>query len=202
LKLRATASSAAVAVLSTMVVRGRRRPDTLTWPCWRMTRATVTGAPQRARRLAVAGCRSRTRSGPDPSGRRARSPRHRAEGHEDARRPPRRTRPRCGPVPGCSPGPQRARRHPVRVVLDGSAFVFRYEPDGSRPWRPDVVTYAFGRLRDRAGLPGVRLHDLRHVRCHSTARTEDNRRSPGSSQRRNHPRRVLALLGGGGPGGR
>jgi integrase len=48
------------------------------------------------------------------------------------------------------------------VVLDGSAFVFSHEPDGSRPWRPDVVTHAFGRLRARAGLPGVRLHDLRH----------------------------------------
>jgi integrase len=48
------------------------------------------------------------------------------------------------------------------TVLDGSAFVFSHEPDGSRPWRPDVVTHAFGRLRDRAGLSSVRLHDLRH----------------------------------------
>lgn len=48
------------------------------------------------------------------------------------------------------------------IVLDGSGFVFSHEPDGSRPWRPDVVTHAFGRLRERAGLPGVRLHDLRH----------------------------------------
>jgi integrase len=48
------------------------------------------------------------------------------------------------------------------TILDGSAFVFSHEPDGSRPWRPDVVTHAFGRLRDRAGLPNVRLHDLRH----------------------------------------
>jgi integrase len=48
------------------------------------------------------------------------------------------------------------------TVIDGSAFVFSHEPDGSRPWRPDVVTHAFGRLRDRAGLPSVRLHDLRH----------------------------------------
>jgi integrase len=48
------------------------------------------------------------------------------------------------------------------TVLDGSAFVFSHEADGSRPWRPDVVTHAFGRLRGRAGLPSVRLHDLRH----------------------------------------
>jgi integrase len=48
------------------------------------------------------------------------------------------------------------------IALTSSAYVFSHEPDGSRPWRPDVVTHAFVRLRDRAGLPGVRLHDLRH----------------------------------------
>jgi integrase len=48
------------------------------------------------------------------------------------------------------------------IVLSDSAFVFSHAPDGSRPWRPDVVTHAFMRLRERAGLPGVRLHDLRH----------------------------------------
>jgi integrase len=48
------------------------------------------------------------------------------------------------------------------IVLSDSAFVFSHAPDGSRPWRPDVVTHAFVRLRERAGLPGVRLHDLRH----------------------------------------
>jgi len=42
------------------------------------------------------------------------------------------------------------------------AFVFSYEPDGSRPWRPDGVTNRFGRLRRAAGLDHVRLHDLRH----------------------------------------
>lgn len=30
------------------------------------------------------------------------------------------------------------------------------------PWRPDVCTNRFSRLRTRLGLPGVRLHDLRH----------------------------------------
>ena len=31
-----------------------------------------------------------------------------------------------------------------------------------RPWRPDVCTNRFGRLRGRLGLEHVRLHDLRH----------------------------------------
>lgn len=35
-------------------------------------------------------------------------------------------------------------------------------PDGSRPMRPDSVTQQFSRIRARVGVPGVRLHDLRH----------------------------------------
>ena len=31
-----------------------------------------------------------------------------------------------------------------------------------RPWRPDVCTNRFGRLRAGVGLERVRLHDLRH----------------------------------------
>jgi len=41
-------------------------------------------------------------------------------------------------------------------------FVFSYEPDCSAPWRPDGVTHRFTRLRAKAGLSVVRLHDLRH----------------------------------------
>ena len=48
----------------------------------------------------------------------------------------------------------------VRVGRD--ARVFSYEADGSVPWRPDGVTARFVKLREREGLPGVRLHDLRH----------------------------------------
>lgn len=48
------------------------------------------------------------------------------------------------------------------TTLPGTAFVFSMEPDGSRPWRPDVVTRQFGRLRKRLGIVDVRLHDLRH----------------------------------------
>jgi integrase len=41
-------------------------------------------------------------------------------------------------------------------------LVFSSAPDGMTPWFPDSVTRAFGRVCRRAGLSGVRLHDLRH----------------------------------------
>ena len=47
-------------------------------------------------------------------------------------------------------------------VLTADAFVFTHDPDGATPWRPDSTTRAFVRLRNKAGLNGVRLHDLRH----------------------------------------
>lgn len=46
----------------------------------------------------------------------------------------------------------------VRLADDAHLFG---DPDG-RPWRPDVCTNRFTRLRERLGMPGVRLHDLRH----------------------------------------
>jgi integrase len=46
--------------------------------------------------------------------------------------------------------------------LGAGAFVFSASADGALPWRPDNTTRAFNRLRDRAGLKTVRLHDLRH----------------------------------------
>lgn len=47
------------------------------------------------------------------------------------------------------------------LLVDG--FVWSFEPDGSAPWRPDYVTLSWSRARARAGLPSVRLHDLRHL---------------------------------------
>jgi integrase len=46
------------------------------------------------------------------------------------------------------------------VAQEPDGFVFA-DIDG-RPWRPDVCTNRFARLRARVGLPTVRLHDLRH----------------------------------------
>lgn len=59
------------------------------------------------------------------------------------------------------------RRQAQRALACGTrlglgAGVFSYEADASVPWRPDGVTARFVRLRNQAGLPGVRLHDLRH----------------------------------------
>lgn len=44
--------------------------------------------------------------------------------------------------------------------LSREAFVFSYEVDGSKPWFPDSVSRCFTRLCKKAGLKGVRLHDL------------------------------------------
>ena len=44
----------------------------------------------------------------------------------------------------------------------GGAFVFSDSPDQAEPWRPDSTTRRFAQLRERCGLPDVRLHDLRH----------------------------------------
>ena len=43
-----------------------------------------------------------------------------------------------------------------------TAFVFRSTVDGSAPWFPDSASRRFHRLCQQAGVPGVRLHDLRH----------------------------------------
>jgi len=46
--------------------------------------------------------------------------------------------------------------------LDRRAFVFSNEVDGSECWYPDSVSRAFARLCRKAGIKGVRMHDLRH----------------------------------------
>ena len=48
----------------------------------------------------------------------------------------------------------------TRLPEDG--HVFSPDPDGDRPLAPNDVTKTFIRVRKRAGLDGVRLHDLRH----------------------------------------
>jgi integrase len=48
------------------------------------------------------------------------------------------------------------------TTLVADSFVFSDSPDGRAPWRPGRVTLAFGRLCQRNGVKGVRLHDLRH----------------------------------------
>ncbi|MGO9837041.1 MAG: tyrosine-type recombinase/integrase [Polyangiaceae bacterium] len=48
------------------------------------------------------------------------------------------------------------------VKLSEDAHVFSPDPDGVRPRTPNDVTKAFIRVRKRAGMDTVRLHDLRH----------------------------------------
>ena len=54
----------------------------------------------------------------------------------------------------------RARALALGTHLADDAHVFA-DAEG-RPWRPDVCTNRFGRLRSALGLRHVRLHDLRH----------------------------------------
>ena len=46
--------------------------------------------------------------------------------------------------------------------LEESDLVFAIDQFGERPWRPDMVTGRWTRLRREIGLSHVRLHDLRH----------------------------------------
>ena len=45
--------------------------------------------------------------------------------------------------------------------LGGDDFVFSH-PDGA-PLNPNTVTHAFAKIIKRAGMPSIRLHDLRHI---------------------------------------
>lgn len=56
----------------------------------------------------------------------------------------------------------RARAKSFGVRLGKTAFVFSDDPAGKLPWRPDSTSRRFRKLRDRAGLTGVRFHDIRH----------------------------------------
>jgi integrase len=56
----------------------------------------------------------------------------------------------------------RERASAVHTRLAEDGFVFASEPDGSESWRPDGATRRWARLRKKAGLDDVRLHDLRH----------------------------------------
>lgn len=46
--------------------------------------------------------------------------------------------------------------------FDRSDLVFTNDPDGQRPWRPELVTRRWERLRKQTGLEHVKIHGLRH----------------------------------------
>ena len=58
-----------------------------------------------------------------------------------------------------------ARASDTGCELGADGFVFSHEADGARCWRPDNVSTKWDRQRDRIGLAGVRLHDLRHFQA-------------------------------------
>ena len=53
----------------------------------------------------------------------------------------------------------------TEASLEPSAFVFSSQHDCSSPIVPDTFSRAWISLRDKAGLDGVRLHDLRHFQA-------------------------------------
>ena len=48
------------------------------------------------------------------------------------------------------------------VPWGAESFLFSADPSGARPWVATSPTTAFAKVRERVGLEGVRLHDLRH----------------------------------------
>ena len=49
------------------------------------------------------------------------------------------------------------------LAFNDDGYVFTATADGSDPLHPDTITKGFGRVQTRAGLHGIRLHDLRHL---------------------------------------
>jgi integrase len=49
----------------------------------------------------------------------------------------------------------------ARVTVHTDGYILTYDPTGSTPTNPDVITRAFVRLTDRVGV-ACRFHDLRH----------------------------------------
>ena len=58
-----------------------------------------------------------------------------------------------------------ARAAACDATIPGDAYVFSHAHDGSVPWYPDNVSAKWSTVRERAGLDGVRLHDLRHFQA-------------------------------------
>ncbi len=47
------------------------------------------------------------------------------------------------------------------TTVEPNGFVFSHDPTGGTPWYPDSVSRQFKRYCAKAGMDGVRLHDLR-----------------------------------------
>jgi integrase len=73
---------------------------------------------------------------------------------------------------------------PAGASYASDAFVFGDDLKGERPWHPDAVTSTFRRVSRRAGVTGVRLHDLRHY--HGTMLADLGVPMPSVQQRLGH----------------
>lgn len=58
---------------------------------------------------------------------------------------------------------RRHRAQALGATWGKRSFLFSDDPAGESPWRPDSTSREFRLLRDRAGLPEVTLHGLRHA---------------------------------------
>lgn len=54
-------------------------------------------------------------------------------------------------------------RRAQRIEPVPDPYLFSLRLDGAAPWPPARVTKNWSKLRTKAGVPGVRLHDLRHA---------------------------------------
>lgn len=67
------------------------------------------------------------------------------------------------------------------------SFVFSRHPSGETPLVPDTLSQAWRRLRQRVGIEGLRLHDLRHA--HATFLIDAGIPIPTVSKRLGHSRK-------------
>ena len=58
-----------------------------------------------------------------------------------------------------------AQQFGMNVELRRTGYIFAADPTGQSAWRPDTANARWVRARNAAGLPSVRLHDLRHFQA-------------------------------------
>ena len=83
--------------------------------------------------------------------------------------------------------------------LGRAELVFASDPIGQRPWRPEMVTQRWCRLRATIGLRHVRVHDLRHfvaTELHGGSRSSHGRQPSGPRTYLDDARYLLGLGAG------
>ncbi|MCH7737783.1 MAG: tyrosine-type recombinase/integrase [Chloroflexi bacterium] len=84
---------------------------------------------------------------------------------------------------------QKEERRSLGIELDETGYVFCL-PDG-HPYNPDSVSLDFANLTKLAGLPHLRLHDLRH--SHATIMMEQGVNPKTVAERLRHSSVVITL---------